>query len=197
MRGLMKVAPRTWLFACTALLGFAGSAFATERNVPSGYSTIQAAVDACASGDVVVCAPGTYTEAVVATKSNITIKGTTDAAGNACIWDGGTGAAAKNCLEVTGNAVVVAKFKFKNGLDHVKLKGNNCRIEDCESDRPAKSFCKVEGDYSVVARVKVRATVEAAVKVVGAVCDVVDVDVRECEDVGIDVEGDDCYVRYC
>ena len=197
MRRWKNAVPRTWLFACTALLGFAGSAFATDRNVPSGYSTIQAAVDACAAGDVVVCAPGTYTEAVVATKSNITIKGTTDAAGNACIWDGGVDSAAKTCLDITGNAVVVTNIKFKNGLDHVKLKGNNCKIQDCESDRPRRSFCKVEGNYSVVTRVKVKVAIEVAVKVIGNVCDVIDVDVRECDDVGIDVEGDDCYIRYC
>jgi hypothetical protein len=36
------------------------TAFATERLVPSQYATIQAAVDDCNDGDVVVISPGTY-----------------------------------------------------------------------------------------------------------------------------------------
>jgi hypothetical protein len=189
--------PRSWLVACTALLGFAGSAFATDRNVPSGYSTIQAAVDAAASGDVIVCAPGTYTEAVVATKSNITIKGTTDAAGNICEWDGGVDSAAKTCIDITGDAVVVTGFKFKNGLDHVKLKGRYCKIKDCKSERPGRSFCRIEGDDCLVERCEVRDSTEAAVKCIGNIATVVYVKVFTCLDVGIDCEGDDSYTRYC
>ncbi|MDD5064685.1 MAG: hypothetical protein PHQ35_08025 [Phycisphaerae bacterium] len=51
----------------TILLGnivlFIGSATAVERHVPSVYSTIQEAINACSNGDVVIIAPGTYTGA--------------------------------------------------------------------------------------------------------------------------------------
>jgi hypothetical protein len=42
---------------------FTGIAAAAERHVPSEYATIQAAINACNNGDVVVVAPGVYTGA--------------------------------------------------------------------------------------------------------------------------------------
>ena len=43
-----------------ALIAFVSPAHATQRNVPSQYTTIQAAVDAAANGDTVLVASGTY-----------------------------------------------------------------------------------------------------------------------------------------
>ncbi len=45
----------------TGLVLFINIAAAAERHVPSEYSTIQAAINACSNGDVVIIAPGTYT----------------------------------------------------------------------------------------------------------------------------------------
>ena len=53
----MKLASR--LILLLALL-FAGEVAAAVRHVPADHATIQAAVDACAVGDVVLVAPGTY-----------------------------------------------------------------------------------------------------------------------------------------
>jgi hypothetical protein len=47
----------------TSIVLFAPLAIAVERNIPSEYTTIQAAIDASISGDVVIIAPGTYTGA--------------------------------------------------------------------------------------------------------------------------------------
>jgi len=40
---------------------FAGTGFGETRQVPTEHATIQAAIDACVAGDVVLIAPGTYT----------------------------------------------------------------------------------------------------------------------------------------
>ncbi len=49
------------ILALVAIIGLSAQLHATERHVPSQYPTIQAAVDACVDGDVVVLAPGVYT----------------------------------------------------------------------------------------------------------------------------------------
>lgn len=55
-----------WKSAILAILSggivlFAGMATAAERHVPSQYATIQAAINACSSGDTVLVANGVYT----------------------------------------------------------------------------------------------------------------------------------------
>ena len=167
-----------------------GAAVAGERKVPSEYSTIQAAVNAAASGDVVVCSPGTYTEAVVATKSNITIKGTTDAYGNRCIWDGKTGTDAKTCVDITGDAVVITDFDFKNGVNHCKLKGKYNQVKKCTSKFAGRTACDIEGDYCEVNDVVVEECTSVAIKIVGKVNNVFYTSVTGCGDVGIDCDGE-------
>ena len=50
---------------CAGILLAAVSAFGATRSVPSQYSTVQAAINAAASGDTISIANGTYTEQVV------------------------------------------------------------------------------------------------------------------------------------
>lgn len=56
---------QTFLIAALALNVLAIPAWAINRYVPSQYSTIQAALDACGDGDTVIVADGTYTGASI------------------------------------------------------------------------------------------------------------------------------------
>ncbi|MBK5288315.1 MAG: hypothetical protein JJE46_07600 [Acidimicrobiia bacterium] len=73
--------------ACGSSSGSGGSGGAPNTvRVPQDHSTIQAAVDAAKSGDLVLVSPGVYREAVDVTTPNITIRGTDR---NQVILDGG------------------------------------------------------------------------------------------------------------
>ncbi|HEX5137835.1 MAG TPA: right-handed parallel beta-helix repeat-containing protein [Planctomycetota bacterium] len=195
------------------VLALGSLVFAGERKVPSQYSTIQAAVDAAASGDVITCAPGTYAEAVTATKSGITISGA------GATWDGSTGAGAVTCVSLVGDANVVSGFTFKNGVDHVVLTGDDCRVEDavsldasgslavvtgargrvdnCRAERTGRSAVIVEGDSAIVIDVDVDTSAAAGVDVQGDGCKVKYCRVEDCDDRGYRVRGEDCEVKYC
>ena len=63
------------LLASLAALGAAPTAFAGTLNVPSQYPTIQAAINAASTGDVVLVAVGTFKENIDLKGKAITIQG--------------------------------------------------------------------------------------------------------------------------
>jgi len=65
------------------LLGGASSAIAADLRVPQEFPTIQAAVDAAVSGDLVLIGAGLFDESVVVTGKSLTIQG---AGSGATIW---------------------------------------------------------------------------------------------------------------
>ncbi len=86
---------------------------AANLHVPSAYSTIQLAIDAAVSGDVVRVAAGTYPENLVIDSKAISVIGA-DAA--TTIIDGGAaGSASSAILNVTSGQVVLARLTIRNG----------------------------------------------------------------------------------
>ncbi len=90
--------------------------------VPADYPTIQSAVDAAQSGDLVLVSPGTYREAVKIRKAGITIRGVDR---NSVILDGGS--KLPNGIDAQADGVVVenmtAHHYVGNGFFWSRLTG--------------------------------------------------------------------------
>lgn len=75
MKTLITIRSKTALASLTFALASAISGSAAVLHVPADYSTIQAAVDAAASGDEIQIASGVYTNQVVIVNKNLTLSG--------------------------------------------------------------------------------------------------------------------------
>ena len=158
----------------TIVLAAAGTARAGQIRVPQDQATIQAAVDAAASGDVVVVGPGVYAEQVVAARSGITI------VGRSAVIDGGAGAEAGACLSLTGDGNAVVNMRFEGGTDQVVLIGADCTVRNCRSSGAGESFVSVQGSGSLVLGCRVEDCGDDAVQIDGEAAVVAKVRVAGC-----------------
>jgi nitrous oxidase accessory protein NosD len=106
------------LLACLA-----ASPRADTLDVPAGYATIQAAIDAAAPGDVVAVAPGTYAEAVVLPAFALTLRAT-GGARVTVIDAAGLSAPALEVPFVNQSAVLIEGFTLTGGKGKPGLYGN-------------------------------------------------------------------------
>jgi parallel beta-helix repeat protein len=91
--------------------------------VPQDYSTIQAAVNAANSGDLILVDAGTYTENVVVTKS-VTLLGSSQ---NQTIIE----APSLTAVDVKSNNVTISGFTIRGGSTGVNVSGyDSCRISN-------------------------------------------------------------------
>jgi pectinesterase len=86
------------------------AAFATTRNVPSSYSTVQAAINAAASGDTIAIANGTYTGqfSIASSKTGLIIQG---ASNTGTILTSGQN---QTTLTVNATDVTIKNIKLQN-----------------------------------------------------------------------------------
>lgn len=100
------------------LLAICVASNAATLNVPSGYSTIQTAINGAANGDTVVVAPGTYHERINFNGKAITVRSTapTDPAVVASTTiNGDGGGSVVNFSQGETTASVIAGFTITNG----------------------------------------------------------------------------------
>ncbi|MGW1729306.1 right-handed parallel beta-helix repeat-containing protein [Streptomyces sp. NPDC002306] len=135
---------------CSAVVvasGLAGipSANAASAHVVHSGESIQKAVDAAKSGDIILIEPGTYRESVRITKSGLTIRGAgkrtvlkpAAKAGNSCAKAGNgicvEGTSSRNITGTTVRSLVVSGFK-KNGLWATRTDGLTVRWVTAEKN---------------------------------------------------------------
>jgi len=75
MKELINYSSKWALAGIAYVLVSSNSSSAALRHVPADYPTIQAAVDAAGSGDIIRIGPGVYTEQVVITNKSLTLSG--------------------------------------------------------------------------------------------------------------------------
>lgn len=95
---------------CGALLALQLATSAATRSVPSQYSTIQAAVNAAASGDIIQIAAGNYNEAVTvpSSKSKINLQGAGKTATRIYVGSG------QDALTVLGTDILIKNLTVEN-----------------------------------------------------------------------------------
>src|SRR5262245_12173876 len=94
------------LSSAGAALLLASPAAADTLKVPQDFETIQAAVDAAATDDVVQVSKGIYNENVVVNTGGITLSG------KSAVINGGY---AGNCITVNAGEVTIQGFTLVNG----------------------------------------------------------------------------------
>src|ERR1041385_2391847 len=112
------------LICLSAVLSVTTGCIAATRSVPSQYSTIQAAVNAAASGDTIQIANGIYAEQVniPSTKNNLTLNG---ASQTGVILTCGNG---QTALTVNGTDINVQFMTIRNTAGSTAGPNNAVRV---------------------------------------------------------------------
>jgi pectinesterase len=126
------------LLSLLAVMALAPAAFSATRSVPSQYSTVQAAVNAAASGDTISIANGTYTEQVTiaSSKTNLKLVG---ASQTGVILQSG---ADQTTVTVNGTDITFSYMTIRNTLQTGSTTSHAVRVN---SKRVEFSRCYING----------------------------------------------------
>lgn len=111
------------VYACTGALAWAQ----TLVRVPQDFQTIQAAIDASASGDTVLVAAGTYVENINFSGKVITVK--SESGPNATIIDGNGRAPVVTFFAGEGPSSVIRGFTLRNGDSNLRVGGGGIAVD--------------------------------------------------------------------
>jgi len=116
------------LFSATTVLAAVRCVNSSDASCTTHHPTIQAAVTAAASGDIVLVGPGTYNEQVTITQDDLSLFGAQ--AGNDAQKGRGdakkesTVNSASGAFVVNGNRVILDGFTIQGANDHQAIVGN-------------------------------------------------------------------------
>jgi hypothetical protein len=129
MRPFISLRPSTCLAAALGLL-LVPSALAATISVPADHPTIQAAVNAAASGDVIEITPGTYVGDVNIVGKQLTLVGTGTLPGDVVVQGTGSG----SVLDITGGAdVSILNLNITGGVDQPAGVGGGVDIRNSDA----------------------------------------------------------------
>jgi hypothetical protein len=175
--------------AIAGCVAFATPAFAADRSVGRGkqFATIQAAVDAAQAGDRILISPGRYNENVVVTgKAGLAFIGR-----RGVVWDGTSDAdSVRDCLQFTGDGLVVSGIEFRNGSVQVLVTGANAKVSRCIFVNSESDSVRAVGDGAKVERCLVRGSGDSAVEITGARGAVRSCKIQQTDSEAVDVSGD-------
>jgi len=118
--------------AALVALMVASLSYAAELIVPTQYPTIQAAINAAESGDIVTVRPGTYNERLDIGGRNITLRSLLGP--TATIIDPqGVGGVVVQSTNAAANGWVLQGFTIRNGLDSgLYVSGVTATVRNCK-----------------------------------------------------------------
>ena len=105
---------RVWVLLCLMIVGATANLLAIDRLVPQEYATIQEAIVAAQTGDVVLVSPGTYSELIDFLGKTIAVRSTDGPA--VTIIDGGGSGPIVTFQNLEGPGSVLEGFTITNGV---------------------------------------------------------------------------------
>ena len=148
LNGAAVVATRLFVGAWVATCAIGHSAIAATRLVPTQYATIQQAINASTSGDLILVSPGTYNESISFGGRNLTVR-STDGSDATIISAAGLNKRVVYFGNGETNAATLDGFTIRDGNPATGvLTGHGGGILCCSGSRPTIINCVVRDNVA-------------------------------------------------